>query len=107
MPVRVDTPQGKRCEYIAYLKRYSVFAYITSILKQILHTQPSIPIFWAHGTADTEIPLAYAEESIAFLRHTLRVPGCALRVRVYDGLAHSIRDDELDDLALWLRHILQ
>jgi predicted esterase len=95
----------RRARDVSGTNNYIVqFTYLT--LKQMVHTQPNLPIFWGHGTADAEIPLVYAEEAMSFLRHALQVPICALHLHVYDGLAHSINDDELEDLASWLMHIL-
>lgn len=73
---------------------------------QMIHTQPHLPIFWGHGAADAEIPLSFAQEAMSFLNYALRVPRSLLRFKIYDGLAHSINDDELDDLASWLVRIL-
>jgi predicted esterase len=72
----------------------------------MIHTQPHLPVFWGHGTADAEIPLSFAQEAMSFLNYALRVPRSLLRFNIYDGLAHSINDDELDDLASWLVRIL-
>ncbi|KAJ7748543.1 Phospholipase/carboxylesterase/thioesterase [Mycena maculata] len=62
---------------------------------------PNVPILWCHGTADEQIPLAVAENGVAFLRaHVNTTP--TLRFRTYAGLGHTISDDEVDDLLAWL-----
>ncbi|WP_299091040.1 alpha/beta hydrolase [uncultured Microbacterium sp.] len=59
------------------------------------------PVFWGRGARDEVIP----EERIA---HTSQwLPGHVdLSGRVYPGLAHSVSQDELDDVTLFLRQRL-
>ena len=59
------------------------------------------PVFWGRGARDEVIP----EERIA---HTSQwLPGHVdLSGRVYPGLAHSVSQDELDDVVLFLRQRL-
>ncbi|KAJ7480168.1 phospholipase carboxylesterase [Mycena galericulata] len=62
---------------------------------------PNVPILWCHGTADEEIPLAFAESAVSFLRkHVNSTP--TLQYRTYPGLGHTINDEEVDDLLAWL-----
>ncbi|KAM5531519.1 hypothetical protein V8D89_014844 [Ganoderma adspersum] len=68
--------------------------------------EPSLPIFWAHGSADDEVPLPYGEECVSFLRNTLGIPSERVVFKTYEGLDHSINDAELDDLAEWLANIV-
>lgn len=68
--------------------------------------EPHLPVFWGHGEADPEIPIAYAEDAISFLYYRLRVPRSILQFRSYEDLQHTINDDELDDLTTWLVWIL-
>ena len=64
--------------------------------------EPSLPVFWAHGRADEEVPLAYGEECVSFLRDTLSISAERVAFKAYDGLDHSVDDTELDDFAVWL-----
>ena len=68
--------------------------------------EPSLPVFWAHGSADDEVPLLYGEECVSFLRNTLGMSSERVMFKIYDGLEHSVDDAELDDLAEWLAHIV-
>lgn len=36
--------------------------------------EPSLPVFWGHGTEDREIPLAIGQESVLFLQEDLGFP---------------------------------
>ncbi|KAF8887798.1 Phospholipase/carboxylesterase/thioesterase [Infundibulicybe gibba] len=71
---------------------------------QVAHTAPNLPILWCHGTADTEIPLTYAEEAIDFLRSRSSDPR-KLKLITYDRLGHNINDRELEDLIVWLAQV--
>ncbi|KAI1786307.1 Phospholipase/carboxylesterase [Ganoderma leucocontextum] len=68
--------------------------------------EPSLPVFWAHGSADDEMPLPYGEECISFLRSTLNMPSERVVFKTYEGLDHSVNDAELDDLAEWLANVV-
>lgn len=68
--------------------------------------EPSLPIFWAHGSADDEVPLSYGEECVSFLRNSLGIPSERVVFKTYEGLDHSINDAELDDLAEWLANMV-
>jgi predicted esterase len=72
----------------------------------MVYTQPSLPLFWGHGAADEEVPIEFAQEAIGFLYRTLVVPH-NLEFRVYDDMGHSINDDEIEDLLLWLVEVLK
>jgi hypothetical protein len=86
---------------------------------------PSIPLFFAHGTADRqvnhkfacdaaetfasqlEIPFHFSESSlsaIALLEGDLQVVG--MRFQSYQGMGHEILEMELEDLRLWIAAIL-
>lgn len=64
-----------------------------------------MPIFWAHGNADTEIPLRYARNSIEFLEQRLCMTEDVLSYVEYAGLSHEITDVVLNDLSVWLSGI--
>lgn len=70
-----------------------------------MHTSPNLSVLWCHGRTDLEVPISYADDAISFLRSSVGIPNNKLHYRTYKGLAHSINDDELDDLARWLRNI--
>ncbi|RPD58437.1 Phospholipase/carboxylesterase [Lentinus tigrinus ALCF2SS1-6] len=68
--------------------------------------EPSLPVFWSHGTADQEVPLSYGEESTTFLRNNLHFPADKVLFQTYEGLEHAVNEDVLNDLAVWLARIL-
>jgi lysophospholipase-2 len=72
-----------------------------------MHGASHLPVLWCHGTADKEIPISYANDAVAFLRDSVRIPPSRLQFRVYDDLDHTIHDDELNDITLWLQRILR
>ncbi|THH04156.1 hypothetical protein EW145_g5733 [Phellinidium pouzarii] len=76
------------------------------IRDHILQNDPNIPIFWAHGNADTEIPLRYGRNSIEFLEQRLCMTDDILCYIEYKGLGHEITDDVLVDLARWIASTL-
>ncbi|KAI0367515.1 Phospholipase/carboxylesterase [Pilatotrama ljubarskyi] len=72
----------------------------------MLQIEPVLPVFWGHGTADTEVPLLYAEECVSFLRESLNIPEDRVVFKKYEGLEHTVNDAELGDLTVWLSEIL-
>ena len=72
----------------------------------MLQLEPDLPVFWAHGKADTEIPISYGEDSISFLRDSLNIPANKIVFRTYEGLEHTVNNEELEDFAAWLSHVL-
>ncbi len=79
----------------------------TDHLRQAMHQiEPSLPVFWSHGTADEEVPLSYGEECTAFLRDSLQLPVDKVTFKTYEGLEHAVNEDVLSDLAAWLSHSL-
>ncbi|TFY66207.1 hypothetical protein EVG20_g4884 [Dentipellis fragilis] len=58
--------------------------------EHIIHSEPSLPVFWGYGRADTEIPPYHSEESMGFLRDVMRLPMHLLTYRRYDNLAHTV-----------------
>jgi phospholipase/carboxylesterase len=55
------------------------------------------PVFYAHGSGDTVVPLALGEQSMA----ALRAMGFALQAHRYP-MAHSVSAEEIADLGDWL-----
>ncbi|KAJ7827041.1 lysophospholipase I [Mycena olivaceomarginata] len=73
----------------------------------------SIPIFWGHGNADPLVPYKLGRVCAEYLVTEIGVPRApcpgapeGLDFHTYYGLAHYIRDDELTDVASWLKKIL-
>jgi phospholipase/carboxylesterase len=57
-----------------------------------------LPVFWGRGTADSVIPAAAIDYTQAWLpEHS------ALIERIYEGMPHSVAQDELDDVVKFLR----
>ncbi|KAJ7269727.1 Phospholipase/carboxylesterase [Mycena rebaudengoi] len=74
---------------------------------------PSVPIFWGHGAADPVVKYSLGRLSADFLVNEIGIPTApslgaptGLDFHTYEGLEHSLRADELDDLALWLEKII-
>jgi len=63
--------------------------------------QRDVPIFMAHGTYDTLIPIARAVES----RDLLRTAGYRVDWREY-RMAHAVCAEEIVDVATWLTAVL-
>ncbi|KAJ7634666.1 lysophospholipase I [Roridomyces roridus] len=72
----------------------------------------SLPVFWAHGTSDTTVKYQLARVSADFLRTEAGFPTATrtgapgIDFHSYHSLPHYIRDDELSDLASFLKKIL-
>ena len=56
------------------------------------------PIAIFHGSTDPVVPLAAAQQSMA----TLGAKGYSPSFRVYDGMEHSLCDEEIRDVFAWL-----
>lgn len=72
----------------------------------MVHAASALPVLWCHGTVDREIPLSYAEDALEFLHRSIGIPRSTLKLKTYNGLAHSINDEELEDIISWVDHIL-
>lgn len=68
--------------------------------------EPSLPVFWTHGTADTEVPLSYGEEACSFLSRSLHIPDENIVFKTYEGLEHTVDEAVMSDLAEWLTDVL-
>lgn len=55
------------------------------------------PVFWGRGTHDTVIPVHHIDHTAQWLPDH-----CTLTGRVYPGLAHSISQEELGDIRVFL-----
>ncbi|KAF7981752.1 hypothetical protein HWV62_32377 [Athelia sp. TMB] len=69
------------------------------------------PIFWGHGTDDQMVTYQRAVESVELLTNELgfvqtqdAVTG--LEFHTYRGMTHSTCQNELDNLAAWLKRII-
>jgi predicted esterase len=71
-----------------------------------MYAASHLPILWCHGTADDEIPISYANDAITFLQECVGIPSSKLQFCSYDGLGHTIHDNELNDIVSWLQTIL-
>ncbi len=60
------------------------------------------PVFWGRGTRDDVIPSFLVEHSIQWLPEHVELSG-----RVYDGLTHSVSDQELADVRAFLDKALE
>ncbi len=56
------------------------------------------PVFWGRGARDEVIPEPLVTHSVSWLPEHVELSG-----RVYAGLAHSVSQDELDDVVAFLR----
>lgn len=72
----------------------------------MIHTAPNLAVLWLHGNADIEIPKSYGEDAVSFLRYQVEIADELVQFKCYDGLAHAINDEELNDLASWLEKLL-
>jgi len=55
------------------------------------------PVFWGRGTRDDVIPPFLVEHTVAWLPEHVELSG-----RVYQGLTHSVSEQELDDVRVFL-----
>ena len=62
-----------------------------------------LPIFLAHGSADAVIPVDLAYRT----RGHLEKQGYQPTWFEYDGMAHSVCADEIDDMSRWLESVLK
>ncbi|KIM76037.1 hypothetical protein PILCRDRAFT_798152 [Piloderma croceum F 1598] len=84
---------------------------------------PSIPLFFAHGTADMQINYQFACDAAETFASQLRLPFhlsepslsktpllesdlIGLRFHSYQGMGHTISEMELEDLRLWIAAVL-
>lgn len=67
---------------------------------------PSLPVFWGHGTDDREVPLGMGQECINFLRRELRFSRHKITSKTYMNLDHNVNNEELRDVCEWLSRLL-
>ena len=71
-----------------------------------------MPIFWGHGQNDPLIRLAFAQQSVNFLKSNLGIPEASkdnlarLQFTAYSGLVHSTNEEEIEDLRAWLEKVI-
>jgi phospholipase/carboxylesterase len=63
----------------------------------------NIPIFLAHGTEDTILPLDYATSTRAHLEKAQY----KVEWHVYEDMAHSVCPEEIEDISRWLQAVLK
>lgn len=95
----------ERVRDVSHLFRHCDYSKLI-IRKQMIHTRLQLPVLWCHGTCDIEIPESYGLNAMSFLLRNLQIPEQYLTYRRYDGLAHTINDQELDDVVLWLQKVV-
>ncbi|KAF8588458.1 Phospholipase/carboxylesterase, partial [Ramaria rubella] len=84
--------------------------WIPPMLKETVtahQSAPCPPLFWAHGTADTLIPLDNALETMQWLRSSsLQMKETSLTYNEYLGMGHKVNDNVLRDLSAWIALLL-
>ena len=73
-----------------------------------------LPIFWGHGSADPIVPFQLAQASKELLtnagikpaRESSEGPPTGLEFHKYDGIPHSACQEEIEDLANWLKRVI-
>jgi len=91
--------------------------------REITHSMPPPPLFWAHGDSDEIIPLNHAAGILKWLQErgyadkegTCEMPSSGTfntathktRWNVYSGLGHHVDDRVLTDLTMWIAGILE
>jgi len=81
---------------------------------------PSIPLFFAHGTADRQVNYTFARDAAETFASQLKIPFHfsqsamislegdlkGLRFQSYQGMGHDVFETELEDLRLWIAAVL-
>lgn len=98
---------------LVQLLQFVVSINLTLAFQMVSAHASSIPIFWGHGNADPLVPYKLGRVCAEYLVTEVGVPWApcpgapeGLDFHTYHGLAHYIRDDELTDVASWLKKIL-
>jgi phospholipase/carboxylesterase len=71
-----------------------------TIMAEASSANAALPVFMAHGTADSVIPLAHGATS----RDLLRQEGYAVEWHEYP-MTHSVCAEEITDIGTWLTRI--
>lgn len=112
--VRGDAPlvgllgfsQGAAVALQALRLRPSDFAFVVNLAGYVdadpLPTDDELaavrpPVFWGRGARDEVIPAARVEHTVQWLPDHVELSG-----RVYEGLTHSVSQQELDDVVVFL-----
>ena len=72
-----------------------------------------MPIFWGHGKSDPLIKFKWGESSVEWLKTQVGIPEASpdepqeggILFRAYEGLDHSVAEEELDDIQKWLKAV--
>jgi phospholipase/carboxylesterase len=72
-----------------------------TVANEVNPVNQSIPIFLAHGTDDTLLPLSWAQMSNEFLQKL----GYSIELRTYP-MAHSVCGEEIKDIGDWFKKVL-
>lgn len=75
-----------------------------------------LPIFWGHGGADPLVPFQLAQASKDLLLNagikpasedsSSASPPVGLEFHKYEGVPHSVSQEEIEDLGRWLKRVL-
>lgn len=74
-----------------------------SLAEEKNQANQAVPIFLAHGSQDPVVPLRLAELS----HGQLLQQGYQPQWRLYPGMQHGVSAQEVDDIGVWLRQVLQ
>ncbi|XP_061340803.1 probable carboxylesterase SOBER1-like [Gastrolobium bilobum] len=75
----------------------------SSIIEQITPEAKRTPILWSHGMVDSTVLFKAGQAGPPFLEKI----GVSCEFKAYPGLAHSISNEELRYLELWIKARLQ
>ena len=64
------------------------------------------PLFVGHGDSDDVVPITLSKESFEFLHEKHRGENSGSSYKVYPGMPHSSCEEEMDDIAAFLKKIL-
>ncbi|QSL64117.1 hypothetical protein MERGE_000272 [Pneumocystis wakefieldiae] len=73
------------------------------IHRMVKECNSKTPIFMGHGKNDPIVRFEYGRESARILREQLRLN---VSWNAYDGLQHSVNEQELKDFSVWLGKVL-
>lgn len=70
-----------------------------------------IPLFWGHGTSDPLVLHKFGAESVEFLTSKIgfiktKDSTKGLDFRSYPGMVHSSCQEELTDMAAWIKRVV-
>lgn len=71
-----------------------------------------LPIFWGHGKADPLVVYEACQQSITYLKKDVGIVDAkdgettGLWFKGYEGVPHSVCEEEVEDLGTWLKSVL-